>query len=107
MPGRIDKIKLVHLAVHSCVIQGHTLRLDRNAALALQIHRIENLLCHFALSQTATVLNKSISQCRLPMIDVRDDRKIAYVTEISQDGFASKYEARQKAGHKNRPILAR
>ena len=107
MPGRIDKIKLVLLAVHSCVIKGHTLRLNRNASLALQVHRIENLLCHFALSQTATVLNKSISQCRLPMIDVRDDRKIAYVTEISQGGFASKYEARQKAGHRSSPILAR
>ena len=73
MPRRINEIQLIHIAVRCCVIQGHALSFNRDAALALQIHRIENLLCHFALGQTTTVLNKAVSQCRFPVIDVRND----------------------------------
>ena len=38
MAWRVDKIELVGLAILRRVTQAHALRLDRDTALALQIH---------------------------------------------------------------------
>ncbi len=48
MAGRVDQIEDVGLAVLGRVGQPHRLRLDRDAALALDIHGIEHLLLHLA-----------------------------------------------------------
>ena len=46
MSGGIDKVQNILLAlvriVHAC-----RLKLNRNASLSLEIHRVENLLLHF------------------------------------------------------------
>ncbi len=49
--GRIDQVQLVHLAIVGAIVQAHGVRLDGDAALALQVHGIEHLLHHFALRQ--------------------------------------------------------
>ncbi len=51
VPGRVDEIELVDLAVRRLVIQRHALGLDGDAALTLQIHGVEHLLRHLALAQ--------------------------------------------------------
>ncbi len=70
MAGRINEIELVLDAILRVVVQGYALRLDRNAALALQVHRIEDLLLHLAVGQTTAKLNEAVSQRRLAMINM-------------------------------------
>src|SRR5437763_317700 len=75
----IDEIQVVGLPVARSVLQRRGLRLDGDAALALQIHRIEHLLRHFALRQPAAALDETVCERRLAVIDMGDDRKIADV----------------------------
>ena len=53
MAGGVDQVEDVVLAVARVIVQAHGLRLDGDAALALDIHGIEHLLPphHFALGQ--------------------------------------------------------
>ena len=48
--GRVDQIELVFVAVVREVMQANALGLDGDAALALEVHRIEHLGGHFALA---------------------------------------------------------
>ena len=50
---------------------------DRDAALALQVHRVENLVHHLALGQRPGVLEQAIGQRRFAVVDVRNDREIS------------------------------
>lgn len=46
MTRRVDEIELVGLAVIGLVEHANGLRLDGDATLALDIHRVEHLLDH-------------------------------------------------------------
>ena len=82
MPRRIDKVQLISLAVTRSVRQRHALRLNSNTAFAFDIHGIEHLRIHFALTETAAELDKTIRDRGLSMINMRYDRKIADMAEI-------------------------
>ena len=77
--GRVDEIQLITPPVERVVIQRHALRLDRDAALALDVHRVEHLLAHLAFGQTAAQLDQSIREGRFSVVDVRDDGKVSNV----------------------------
>src|SRR5258708_5155271 len=47
------------------------------SALALPIHRVENLRCHFTVGQAAAQLDDAVGQRRFAVVDVRNDRKVA------------------------------
>ena len=64
-------------AVAGGVVEADRVRLDRDAALALEIHRVEHLRLHLAGLQRAGQLEETIGERRLAVVDVRDDRKIA------------------------------
>ena len=53
------------------------MRLDRDPALALEIHGIEQLVLLIALVNGARRLQQTIGKRRLAVVDVRDDTKIA------------------------------
>jgi hypothetical protein len=53
------------------------MRLDRDAALALQVHRVEHLRRHLTHLERAGDLEKTVGERRFAVIDVRDDREIA------------------------------
>jgi hypothetical protein len=59
------------------IAHAHWLEFDRNTPLALEIHLIEELLFHFALFDGMRHLQKTVSQSRLPMINMRDNTKIS------------------------------
>jgi hypothetical protein len=44
--GRVDQVELVVLAVAGRVEDAHGLGLDRDPALALEVHRVEQLGTH-------------------------------------------------------------
>ena len=79
----VDKVQLISFAILRFVVQRDAVRLDGDASFALEIHRIKHLSVHFTLGQTAAHLNKTVSQGRLAMIDVRDDGKIADMTQVA------------------------
>ena len=69
---RVDEVELVALPG-----DANGLGLDRDAALALELHRVEHLLAHLALRHRLGQLEDPVGERRLPMIDVGDDREVA------------------------------
>ena len=79
MPGGVDQMQLIGLAVLRGVHHAHRLRLDRDAALALEVHRVEHLRAHLTRRDRMRQLEDPIGERRLAVIDVRDDREVADV----------------------------
>ena len=78
---RVDQIQYVVIAVARLVFEADGLRLDGNAALALDIHGIEHLLLHFALFQPAGELNQPVGKRRLAVVDMRNDGEVADILD--------------------------
>ena len=72
MSRRVDQVQLVALPGDT-----HRLGLDRDPALALEIHRVEQLLAHVAVGDRVRELENAIGQGRFPVVDVRDDGEVA------------------------------
>ena len=75
--GGVDQIELVFTAVGGPILHSDRLGLDRDALLALEVHCVEHLGRHLALRQGAGQLEQTVSQGRLTVIDMGDDREIA------------------------------
>ena len=71
--GRVDEVELVRLAVVGVVHDAHGVRFDRDAALALDIHGIEELRLHVALLHRTGELEDAIGDRRFAVVDVRND----------------------------------
>ncbi len=79
MTGCINQIELIFLAIIGTVEQAHTLRLDGNTPLPLDIHGIEHLTGHLSFRKGPTETNELIGEGRLTMIYVCNNGKIAYI----------------------------
>jgi hypothetical protein len=77
MPGGIDQIQLVSLAIMRGVRHADRVGLDGDAALALQVHRIKHLRLHLARGQRSGKLQQAVGQRGFSVIDVRDNGEIA------------------------------
>ena len=74
-----SSVQFVNLTVLGLKLHGHRMRLDGNAALAFEIHRIEHLLLRLPSGNSAGAMQQPIRQGRLPMVDMGDDAEISYV----------------------------
>jgi len=79
MAGRVDQVEDVGLAVLGRIAQPHGLRLDGDAALALDIHGIEHLFLHLARLQAPGGLDQTVGQRRFAMVDMRNNGEVADV----------------------------
>jgi hypothetical protein len=79
--GRVDQVQLVAFPVHA-----HGLRLDRDPTLALELHRVEHLLAHLAAGYRLGQLEDAVGECRLAVVDVRDDREVADAVQVHGEG---------------------
>ena len=77
MARRVHQVQHVGLAVLRRVVEPHGLRLDGDAALALDVHRIEHLVVELALGHRAAAHQQPVGQGALAMVDMGDDREIA------------------------------
>ena len=77
MAGRVHQVQHILFAVLGRIVQPHGLRLDGDAAFALDIHIVEHLVGHFTVAQSAAHLNQAIGDSRFAVINMRDDRKVA------------------------------
>ena len=75
--GRVDEVEPVGLAVLGAVLEADGAGLDRDALLALEVHRIEDLARHLARVDRVGQFEQAVRQGRLAVIDVGDDRKVA------------------------------
>ena len=57
------------------------MRFDRDSALPLKIHGIEELILFVAFVDRASALEQSIRQSGLAVIDVRDNAEVARVLD--------------------------
>ena len=73
------------LAVARDIGQRRRLGLDRDAALALDVHRVEHLRFHLAVAQATAALDDAIGQRALAMVDVGNDREIADVVHALRE----------------------
>jgi hypothetical protein len=63
---RVDQVQVVDLPVARLVLQRRGLRLDGDAALFLDVHRVEHLGFHLAVGQAAAALDQAVGQRGLP-----------------------------------------
>ena len=75
--GRVDEIEYVILAVFGGIVEFDRARLDGDAAFALQIHIVKQLILHVALLHGAGQLQNAVCERGLAVVDVRDDGEIA------------------------------
>ena len=84
VPGCVDEVEHVELPVLGGVVQPDWMRLDGDAALALEIHRVEHLRFHLAGLQRSSRLEETVGERRLAVIDVSDDGKITDALGVHQ-----------------------
>ena len=84
MARRIDQVELVFVAILRRVVKTNALGLDGDAALPLEVHRVEDLRAHLALAERARKLEQAVGQRGLAVVNVRDDAKIADETWVHQ-----------------------
>ena len=73
MARRVDEVELVGLTVVGVVHDADGVGLDGDAALALDIHGVEQLRLHVALLDGAGELEDAVGNRRLAVVDVRND----------------------------------
>ena len=99
MAGRVDQVEDIVAAILRAVFQTHGLRLDGNAALALDIHRIEHLFLHLARFEPAGELNQPVGKRGLAVVDMRDNGEIAYIVDLCRT-----HGARDSIGTRQRQV---
>ena len=77
MTGGIDQIEDVVFTICRDVFHAGGLKLDSDAAFALQLHVVEELLLHVPNGNGAGVLQEPVGKGGFPMVDVGDDAEIA------------------------------
>ena len=70
---RIDQVELIRLAIVGVIGNADGIGLDRNAALALDIHGVEQLRLHVALVDGMGELENAVTDRGLAMVDVRNN----------------------------------
>jgi hypothetical protein len=83
VPRSVDEVELVLLPVASAIQDAYGLRLDGDAALALQVHAVEELFLHVARGHGAGELENTVRERALAVVDVRDDAEVADVAEVA------------------------
>lgn len=78
----IEQVELVGLAVLRFVAHGDGVRFDGDAFFALEIHGVEQLVLLVALTDGVGEFEQAIGEGCLAVVDVRDDREVAFQLDI-------------------------
>ena len=80
---RIDQVELIRLAVVGVIGHADGIGLDRDATLALDVHRVKQLRLHVALIDGMGELEDAVTDRGLAMVDMRNDREVADVGNVN------------------------
>src|SRR6185503_11894544 len=83
--GCVNEIQDVRLAILRFVVEPYRVRFDSDATLALEVHVVEYLRRHVAAGDSASQLQQAIGQSRFAVIDVGNDREIAYAERVHRN----------------------
>ena len=72
----VDEVEFVRLAVFG-VVHAHGVELDRDAALALEVHRVEDLCPHTSLIERTSEFDQPIGNGGFAVVDMGNDTEIA------------------------------
>lgn len=79
MAWRVDQVELIRVAIMRGIHHANSMRLDGDAALALEVHGVEDLLLHFASRERSSQFEQAVRQCRFAMVNMGNDGEIADV----------------------------
>ena len=94
--GGVDEVELVFLAVLGRIVHRHGARLDGDAALALQLHVVQNLRFHCALVHSLRLFQDAVRQSGFAVVDMGDDAEIADMFCVQQ-GFSFRKQIQGRA----------
>ena len=86
MARGVNEVQLVSFAVFGLVEHGDGVGLDGDAAFALQVHGVEQLLLHFAGGDGAGAMEEAVGERGLPVVNVGDDAEISDVRGVHLRG---------------------
>ena len=94
----VDEVEDVVLPVLRLVLEPHRVLLDGDAALALEVHGVEELLAHLALGEGPRALHQAVGERGLAVVDVGDDREVADVLHVARSiSLSSGSRGRERA----------
>jgi hypothetical protein len=93
VPRRVDEVQLVPLPG-----DADGLGLDGDAPFALELHGVEHLRAHLARRDRLGQLEDPVRERRLPVVDVRDDRKVADAALVHERRWYSRTSDANAAG---------
>ena len=89
MAGGVYEIQFIDLSVICMVVQFDGAGLDGDAALALNVHVVEDLLLHVMLGDRVRELQKPVGQGRFSVVNVGNDGEIPDVLLVVCHAFSS------------------
>ena len=78
----VDEVELVALTIVGHVLHAHGLALDGDAALALDVHRVEQLSLHVAMRHGVRLLENAVGHSRFAVVDMGDDGEVSDVGSV-------------------------
>ena len=92
--GGVDQVQDIGLTVLGGIFDPHGVGLDRDAALALDIHRVEELRLHIAFGHRPRHLDQPVGEGGFAVVDMGHDGEVTDVIEIGHDGRDMRGESR-------------
>ena len=87
MTRRVDEVEVIQLAIVGTIVDANRLAFNRDAALALDIHGVEQLLFHIALGNRLRHFKNAVGKRRFAMVDMGDDGEIPDMRRIVDHGL--------------------
>ena len=85
MPGCVDQVQLVGLAVLCRIDHAHRVRLDGDAALAFEVHGVQDLGLHLTRGERPGQFQQPVGEGGFAVVDMRDNREIADVLDVHEE----------------------
>lgn len=82
MARSVDEVELVVLPIGSGVGHPHGLGFNGYSPLALEVHRVENLLNHISIIHRVGGLKETVCKSGFSMVDVGDNAEVSYVASV-------------------------
>ena len=80
----VDEVQHIGFAVLGGIFQAYGAGLDGDAALALQLHIIQQLIFHLTLGDRVTLLQQPVCQRAFAVVNVGDDGEVAQFALVGQ-----------------------
>jgi len=87
--GRVDEVELVGVPVLRRVGESHRVALDGDPTLTLDVHGVEDLVPEIPLVDPTAVLDETVGEGRLAVIDVGNDAEGTYGVHASMVAASS------------------